>query len=91
MTNYEKRTLSSTKELSPNKDVTTLDTKNTSAMQSDAALSHDDVQTQSGNVSAAHTGAKAADVGTQASEVQTEAIATELGTMDTSSTALKLN
>ena len=38
VTNYEKRTLSSTKQMSPTTDTTSLDSRNTSGVQNDAPL-----------------------------------------------------
>ena len=75
VTNYEKRTLSSTKQMSPTTDTT----------------SHDNVQAQSGAVTTADTSAEATEAGTQASEVRTQAINTKLGTLTTNSTITQLN
>ena len=91
VTNYEKRTLSSTKQMSPTTDTTSLDSRNTSGVQNDASMSHDNVQAQSGAVPAADTSAEATEAGTQASEVRTQAINTKLGTLTTNSTITQLN
>ena len=91
VTNYEKRTLSSTKQMSPTIDTTSLDSRNTSGVQNDASMSHDNVQAQSGAVTAADTSAEATEAGTQASEVRTQAINTKLGTLTTNSTITQLN
>lgn len=89
--NYEKRTLSSTKQMSPTTDTTSLDSRNTSGVQNDASMSHDNVQAQSGAVTSADTSAEATEAGTQASEVRTQAINTKLGTLTTNSTITQLN
>lgn len=91
VTNYHERSLKGDKTLSPTKDETSLDSKETSAAHQESKLSHDEFKAQEGNLAGVNTDANVAVSSTDATSADVAAAKTEAGTIDTSATALQIN
>lgn len=91
VTNYHKQAVSGDKNVNPTTDETSLDSRQTVAVQQDSQLAHEEFNGQDSQIDGANTQANGAIADTNASSADVNASKTQAGAIDTGAQAMKIN